>query len=91
MINAIGDRIVIQPEEPSKISSGGIHLITNQSAQFWAKVLSVGNDVKYIKVGDRVLSESIYGFSRVTQIQDSNGTLITIMVVKESEILGVDI
>lgn len=79
MIKPLGTRVVIQPDEPVKVSMGGIHLVGEQSNDIYGQVLAIGVDVKSLQVGDKIL---YVGYGRTTELPDGNKVLI----VKEEDI-----
>ncbi len=82
MITTLRDLVVIKPLEPKEMTEGGI--IIPRSAQVGSGegiVQSMGNKVKDIKVGDKVVYNSIATYP----IQGDN----ELVLVKQCHIYGV--
>lgn len=80
MIKPINDRVLLQEEEPRKVSSGGIYLVHSPSPVVYATVKAIGVNANTVAVGDRVF----YHQYLASQIENS------LAVIKESDILGID-
>jgi chaperonin GroES len=81
-IQPLTDYVVAQNEEPATRTLTGIYLPENsaQKSQV-AKVLSVGKDVKNVKVGDRIIHK---GYAS-TEIKMSGEEFL---LVKEEDIIA---
>lgn len=81
-INPLGDRVVAVREEAQTKTASGLYLPDNAKEKpVLAKVTAVGEDVKHIKVGDRIL----YKEYSTTEVK-IDGT--EYLIVKEEDILG---
>ena len=82
MIKAINDKVVALMMTREKTTSGIIIPTTVQEPQAFCKVLSVGEDVKTIKVDDIIVSHIRGGMDVVIDKE-------IIKVLKEDEIYGI--
>ena len=81
-IKPLGDRVVAVREEPQTKTASGLYLPDNAKEKpVLAKVVAVGNDVKHIKTGEKIL----YKEYSTTEIK-IDGT--EYLIVKEEDILG---
>ncbi len=81
-IKPLGDRVVAVREEAETKTASGLYLPDNAKEKpVLAKVTAVGNDVKSVKLDDRIL----YKEYSTTEIK-INGT--EYLIVKEEDILG---
>lgn len=81
MIDAIKDKIVVQLMTREKTKSGLIIPDAIQEPQAFCKVLSVGNEVENVKVGDIIVCHIRSGMDVVIDKD-------IIKVVKEDEVYG---
>lgn len=86
---AIGDRVISEREQRPEITQtgGGIFIPEIARAKYaWAKVLAVGEKVKDVKPGDRVMLHRLVGVENDTE---HNGRHLVFS--KEHEILAVEV
>ena len=81
-IQPLADYVVAQNEEPATRTLTGIYLPENsaQKSQV-AKVLSIGKDVKNVKVGDRIIHKG-YSSSEIKMSGEE------FLLVKEEDIIA---
>jgi len=82
-LQAIADRIIARPVEAETKTASGI-LLPDQAKEKtqMAVVMSVGKEVKEVKVGDKII-HSEYGPNRFKQGQEE------LIIVKEEDVLAV--
>ena len=82
-LQPLADRIVAKPVEAESTSPAGI-LLPDQAKEKtqMAVVMSVGKEVKEVKVGDKII-HSEYGPNRFKQGQEE------LIIVKEEDVLAV--
>ena len=66
MIKPLGSRVLLK-EYKVETSSGGIELISSSQEKKIREVVSVGPDVKTVKVGDKVISGEFSGNSFMSE------------------------
>jgi chaperonin GroES len=61
-VRPLHDLVMVQRETAETMSAGGLHMpdFDNRKPQ-WAKVIQVGDEVKAVRVGDRVYLEKYTG------------------------------
>ena len=84
-LQPLADRIVARPVEAETKTASGILLSENAKEKpQLAEVLSVGKDVKEVKVGDRIVhAESEYSSNRLKVAGEDY------LIVKEEDVLAV--
>ena len=81
----LGDRVLLKVEEVETKTASGIYIPDNVEKEkpTKAEVIAIGNDVEYVKVGDKVIHTK---FARSATITLDG---IDYLVMETSEILGV--
>ncbi len=84
-VKPLGDRVFVRQDEAAELSEGGIVLAGSAKAEkpLVGTVLSIGPEVKHVKVGDRVHFASYAGTPHTIGKTE-------IVVLREEEILGVE-
>ena len=81
-LQPLGDYIVAENEEAKTKTASGIYLPQNaQEKPKIAKIVAVGNDVKLVKVGDRI----VYKTYSTTEVKVDSKEYI---LVKEEDVLA---
>lgn len=81
-ITPLGDRVVAIKEEAKTKTASGILLPENAKEQpIMAKIVAIGEEVKGIKVGDKI----VYSEYRATELKVDNKDYL---IVKLEDILG---
>lgn len=81
-IQPLGDYVVAQTEEPVTKTASGLYLPDKAAEKPQvAKVIAIGQDVKQLKVGDRIIHKSFTS----TEVKIDN---VDYLLVKEEDILA---
>ena len=83
-LEPLADYIVAQNEEPQSITKSGIYIPSDANAEKpkICKVLSVGKNVKSVKVNDRIVYKSYSS----TEVKIEN---LEYIIVKEEDVLAI--
>lgn len=83
-LEPLADYIVAQNEEPQSITKSGIYIPSDSNAEKpkICKVLAVGNNVKSVKISDRIVYKSYSS----TEVKIENSEYI---IVKEEDVLAI--
>jgi len=82
-IKPLGSRIVVKVDAVKETTNSGIVLApSNQEKQNRGEVLSIGLEVKYVNIGDKVLYSSYSGTPVVLNEEQ-------ILIIKETEVLAI--
>jgi chaperonin GroES len=83
MITPIGEKIAVIPKEAKELSDGGIYIPDGaQEKPAEGNVVSVGCEVKQIKVGDSVMYSKYSG----SEIENEN---IKYLIMRENDVLAI--
>jgi chaperonin GroES len=84
-LQPLADRLVAKPLEAQEKTSSGFYVPESAKEKpQMGEVISVGKDVKEIKVGDKVVYKSTYGAVETVKVANDE-----LMIMKEEDVLAV--
>ena len=83
IIEVLGKRVLVQPDEPAKVSKGGIILPDSvEPKPCEGSVLATGPDVEHISIGDRVIYSRLGGSNFLFHDKQY-------LIIQENDIYGI--
>lgn len=82
-VKPLGERVLVKTDKAEEKTASGLFIPqTSQEKTQFASVISVGNDVKSVKVGDKILHDKYAGTALKLDNEDY-------LILKEEDILAV--
>lgn len=82
-VKPLGERVLVKTDKAEEKTASGLFIPqTSQEKTQFASVIAVGNDVKSVKVGDKILHDKYAGTALKLDNEDY-------LILKEEDILAV--